>query len=285
MRGKKPLKRRDQDKKVPIFFRLFFYFLSLSFFGVAIYVLFFSPFLKINRITLEGTQELKYQDVLDDINSFLKGRYFGVIPRNNIILVSPKIIGKHLTGRFKKIRQAEVKKIFPDALEVKIQERKSLLVLCSGGPCYIVDEKGYAFNGVDLESSQVKENNLIKIVDLNAKPVDLEQKVLDETYVRFALDLKDRLAKDAGIEIFDEGYTNPRISGDIQVKTREGWDIYFNTAAPLDKSIKNLKIFLEENKNLRENNKLEYVDLRVKNKIYYKIKQEEKKEGEEAPTE
>lgn len=285
MRGKKPLKRRDQDKKVPNFFRLIFYFLSLSFLGVAVYVLFFSPFLKINRIALEGIQELEYQDVLDDINSFLKGRYFGVIPRNNIILVSPKIIGKHLTGRFKKIRQAEIKKIFPDALEIKIQERKSLLVLCSGGPCYIVDEKGYAFNGVDLESSQVKENNLIKIVDLNAKLVDLEQKVLDESYVRFALDLKDKLAKDAGIEIFDEGYTNPRISGDIQVKTREGWDIYFNTAAPLDKSIKNLKIFLEENKNFRENNKLEYIDLRVKNKIYYKIKQEEKKEGEEAPTE
>lgn len=263
---------KKEKKRNPLILRIIFDILLIAFAGISVYVLFFSSYLKINRLILEGIQELDYESVVAQINSNLEGQYFKAIPHNNFILFSERRLKRDLKDKFKKIESVEAKKKFPDTIMVKITERKALMLWCSFGPCYIVDEKGFAYSEADFESPEIKENNLIRLADVSAQPVNLGEKVLDPEYIQFVLSIKEKIREALDIEISEEYFTKSAVAQEVQVKTNEGWDTYFNSQLPISQSIETLKIFLDEKMNGIERGKLEYVDLRIGNKVYYKFK-------------
>ncbi|MCD6149329.1 FtsQ-type POTRA domain-containing protein [bacterium] len=265
-------KRKKEKEKRSVFFRMAFYFLLIAFAGVTVYIFMFSPFLQINYVELRGVEELEYEKVSKELSCLLDGKYLGFISRNNFILISERKIKNHLTEKFKKISEVEVEKKFPDTVKVRIVERKSLLLWCSGGPCYIIDEKGRAYSGADFESPEIKENNLIRLEDASAKPVNLGEKVLGEDYINFILELTEEIKKEALADISGEYQTACRAAEDVRIKTAAGWDIYFSSKVPAKQSARTLKTFLEKEMGEEKRKNLEYVDLRVENKVYYKFK-------------
>jgi len=281
-----PKKRKSffekKEKKVSnsVFSRIIFRFILLVFMGATAYILFFSSFLEIKRISLEGISELKYEDVYMKISEKLSGEYLHFIPKNNLILISRSKIGKEVSDSFKKISNVEVKKIFPDGIAIKIVERKALLVWCSAGPCYIIDENGYAYTWTDFESDEIKQNNLLSIIDNSGKPVTVGEKVLDEEYMKFVIALRDELDKETGIKISNEYHVGSRIAEEVRVRAEEGWEIFFSTSLPMENSIQTFKTFLEKEMMDKDKSKLEYIDLRAENKVYYKFRDEELKDEE-----
>lgn len=263
---------KKEKKRNPFILRIIFDVLLAAFLATAAYILFFSSYLQINRLFIDGIEELDYQKVIAEINSNFEGKYLKIIPRNNFILISQNRLKNDLMEKFKKIESIEVEKRFPNAILIKIKERKALMLWCSGGPCYIVDEKGYAYSGADFESSEIQENNLIRLVDISARPVPLGDEILSPEFVQFTLGIKDKLDEELGIGIDDEYLTRSAVAEEVQVKTSEGWDIYFNSQISLDQSINTLKLFLDEKISSDDRSKLEYVDLRVEDKVYYKFK-------------
>jgi cell division septal protein FtsQ len=282
-----PRKRRSffekKEKKMPnpVFSRMIFRLLFLVFVGATAYILFFSPFLEIKKISLEGVAELEYEDVYNKVSESFSGKYFYFIPKNNLILISRNRMRKELSDSFKKISKVEIEKIFPDGIAVKIVERKALLVWCSAGPCYIIDENGYAYTWTDFESDEVKQNNLLNIVDNSGKPVAIGEKVLDEEYMEFVMALEDKLNGETGIKINNKYHVGSRIAEEVRVRVEEGWEIFFSTSLPMENSIQTFKTFLEKEMTNKDKSKLEYIDLRAENKVYYKFRDEEKDENKE----
>lgn len=282
-----PRKRRSffekKEKKTPnpVFSKMLFRLLFLVFVGATAYILFFSSFLEIKRISLEGIVELKYEDVYNKISESFSGKYFYFIPKNNLILISRNRIDGEVSDSFKKISKVEVKKIFPDGIVVKIVERKALLVWCSAGPCYIIDENGYAYTWTDFESDEIKQNNLLSIVDNSGKSVAIGEKVLDEEYMEFIMALKDELDRETGIKISNEYHVGSRIAEEVRVRVEDGWEIFFSTSLPMENSIQTFKTFLEKEMVDKDKGKLEYIDLRAENKVYYKFKDEENDENKD----
>jgi cell division septal protein FtsQ len=266
---------KKEKKRNPFALRIIFDVLLVAFLATAVYILFFSSYLQINHLFLDGIEELDYQKIIAEINSNFDGKYLKIIPRNNFLLISQNRLKNDLMEKFKKIESIEVKKKFPNAVSVKIKERKALMLWCSGGPCYIVDERGYAYSGADFNSPEIMENNLIRLVDISARPVNLGEKILGPEFIQFTLGIKDKLSEEIGINIGDEYLARSAIAEEVKVKTDEGWDIYFNSQISLDQSIKTLKLFMDEKINSDDRNRLEYVDLRVEDKVYYKFKNNE----------
>ena len=283
-----PKKRKSffekKEKKAPnpVFSKIIFRFVLLIFLGTVIYILFFSPFLEIKKISLEGISELNYDDVYGKINELLVKKEFGFISMNNFILLPSDKIKSELENNFKKISEVKIEKIFPDSIKIEITERKALLMWCSGGPCYIIDENGYAFAGVDFESEEIKQNNLLSIVDDSGKSVTIGDKILTSDYIGFVISLKDELDRETGIKITNEYETGFRTAEEARVKTEDGWGIFFSTNMPMSVSIQTLKTFLEKEMKDKDISKLEYIDLRAENRVYYKFKAEESKNNEEA---
>jgi len=243
----------------------------LAFLGVSIYTLFFSPFLEITAINISGNKSIKEELILEKINPQISGKYLNYINKDNLLLIRTGKIKKDILESFKIIRSVETKRKFPSGLEVQIFEREPKLVFCGAGECFILDENEEAYDRYALNEEGGK-NNFIVLTDESAKKINLGDFVLEKNYMEYILEIRDKLKEKTDLEIENNFMTPSLISKDIRVKTKEGWEIYFNQDISLEKEGEMLKAILDKKVEKDQRADLEYVDLRIDNKVFYKFK-------------
>ena len=262
--------------KISARLRIFLHaFLSVVFLAVLVYVLFFSPFLKVQNIVIEGNQELAHDELHQAARELYAGKYLGLLPRDNFFLFPEKRLQNKLKDRFRKISELSVTKTFPDKIVVSLKERQSLILWCSGGPCSLVDENGYAYVGADFNSPDIQQNNLVQIVDTSAKPVSFGDQVLTQEYITFVLEMMQKFPKDEGVALTEQCSTPSRLAGEISCISKEGIRVALSTEIPLSQTLKTMDIFMRKQLGKGEISKLEYLDLRFENRVYYKMKGQE----------
>lgn len=280
---------RSQNKKkirkIKINHSIIFRILFVIFLGVVIYSFVFSNFLEVSEIEISGLETLNQKEMEESARNIISGNYIGFIPKNNILFIIRNSFGEKLTEEFKKIEEIEIKKDFPNRLVVKIKERKLVLILCSQGNCFFVDNKGYAYASVDFNSEEVRQDNLVKLIDESENPIAEGDLVLRTSFVEFIFSIADEIKEKSNIEITNEYRSKSLISEEVIIQTDKGWDIYLSSSFPIEKSARILKTILNKQISLKEANELEYIDLRSENKAFYRMKgdgaKEEKMDEEE----
>lgn len=265
----------------PSFSRIVFYFLLVAFVGVLIFILFFSQYLQISNIEISGTVELDGSEIKQSTEKMFDGKYVGFVPKNNYLFVSQNRVEKALKDDFKKIRTVSIAKKFPDSVVITVDERKALLVWCGADKCYLIDENGVAYNEADFNSQESLQNNLIKIDDNSGKEIALGETVIDSSYEKFVLDLKDSIKK-LGFEADGEYFTPSRMAEEIRVKTIQGPELYFSTQFPLKTALNALGVVLKKEIPEDKRADLEYIDLRNEGKVFFKSKTQVESENAQA---
>lgn len=262
---------KNKSRKKFSFLRFLFFLISVAFLVVLIYALFFSPFLEINTISISGNKYVENGSILDKINPEISGKYLNFIKKNNLLLVRTGKIEKVIRDDFKIIREIQIKRKFPSTLMVSIIERDPQMVFCGAGDCFVIDENGEAYDNYSSNSENEK-NNFLVLSDESSRKINLGETVLEKKYMDYVLEIRQELLGRLEIEVQNDFKTSSLISKDIRVKTKEGWEIYFNEDIELEKEIEMLKVVLENKIEKNQRPDLEYVDLRIDNKIYYKFK-------------
>lgn len=256
-----------------IFLRILFYLIFLAFIGTILYVLFFANLLRIISINISGNDNIKSEYILDEINPKISGKYLNFLEKNNLLLVRTKKIEKNILNKFKGIKEIGIKRKFPDGLEIEIQERIPRIIFCAREKCLILDENGQAYESADSFLSKKDRNDFLKLIDESGKEINLEDTILNVDYINYIENIKEKTFKNFNFEIENEFRTPSIISNDIKVKTKSGWVIYFNREIDFERELEMLKVILKnglESEQQREN--LEYIDLRVDSKIFYKFR-------------
>jgi hypothetical protein len=136
-----------------------------------------------------------------------------------------------------------------------------------------VDEKGKAFEEIRENSDEYNASDLPVLKDNSNPETNPGEQVLDPAYINFAYNAKSKLETEQDISLEREYSTPNRISGDLRVVTKEGWGIYFDAGLNVEKEVEMLKAVLDEKIPQDQRNNLEYVDLRMENKVFYKFKE------------
>jgi cell division septal protein FtsQ len=260
--------------------RAIFYALFLLFIATSVYILIFSQYLQITDIKITGNQELSNWELSDKVHAFLNGKFLKILPKNNFLLVSESRMENMLENNFKKIRSVSAVKKFPNSIAINIEERKAMLVWCSGENCFLVDENGNVYNTADFNSQEILQNNLIQINDQSGQSVLIGNKVVDFSYGQYVLGIKNAL-KNIGQEVSDEVYETPsNMADEIDVKTAQGTKIYFSTQFPLESAVHTLEIVLKKEIPEDKQKNLDYIDLRSEGKVFYKFKEEDSENEE-----
>ena len=270
--------KKEERNARPLFARISFYFLLAAFVAVTAYALLFSLFLEIKTVEIEGNETLETQVIARKINGMVAGKYFGIIPKNNYLFLTEEKIKRMLEDEFKKIKSVEISRTFPDRLKITVTERKALIVWCSGETCHIIDEQGFAYTPVSLDSPEVLENNLIKVEDSGARAIEAGKQVVTGEYAAYLTELREKISRN--LEIRNEWKTPSPMAQEIEVPAGEGWRLIFSSKISPEKSLRTLETFLSQEVGEEKRKDLEYVDLRVENKVFYKLKNEEEKEEE-----
>lgn len=268
--------------RVAIFGGLFFVLV-----GVAFYVLIFLPQFKIQKILVEGNKEIESSRIEETAKPILQEKFFGKIPKDNFILLPVNKIRETILDNFPEIKDISVeKKLISRQLVLKIQERQASAIWCQAsseqlasgtstqnsqsslpqaGDCFFIDESGFLFANAPILSGGL----LATVFDETLVQPQIKEELNNSPLLEFILEAK-KSAIALGLDLSDF-IVKPQTAGQIEILAPEGWQIYLSLEEPAANQMAALKKVLDEEiKN--QKSRLEYIDLRVQNRVYYKFR-------------
>jgi hypothetical protein len=250
-----------------------FYFAAALFLATAVFALFFSNFLSIATIKISGLNKLEEESIRNVVDEKLSGKYLGLVDRHNLILLRKIEIKKALKDNFNRVEDVWVEKVFPDSLRIKVKERELTMLLCDSLKCYVLNEKGEAYGADNFSMEELEKENLITLKDLSGAQISVGSSPLEDEFREFILGLESRVREDLGVILKKQYETPSRMSGDLKGETEEGWKIYFSENVGMEKEMLMLRTVLEHKIEKERQKDLEYIDLRIANKVFYKFKE------------
>jgi cell division septal protein FtsQ len=277
------INKKTKNKKKCSFFEIFkkmlFWMLFLVFFVATFWTIIFSPVMKIGEIEILGANEDKVK-ILAIIKKDIVGKYFDFIPRNNLLTFPINKIETEISNEFVMVRNVKIEREFPTKIVLKIEKRRDPIIWCSNENCWLVDETAAAFAKIEKPYEIIAESDIL-VTDGSGKDVEKGDRVAHVEIIEIASNLSRIISENSGIEAEKKSiYIPASVSGEIRIKTKESWEIYFSTARPILGQVEILKKILASKITLEDLAQLEYVDLRLKGKVVYRFRDYKEREKE-----
>lgn len=261
------LRVKRKRRKVRVAFLVIYS--SIAFVVFMTYALFFSGWFSIKEIQVSGYNEISEPEIRNLIGDYLSKKYlFGYIkPFSNILFASSETIKDSLRENFPIIKSVDIDKgLFNKNLTVEINEKEAVGIWCKNesDKCFYFDREGVMFKPALRFSGEI----FLTIEDGRGRGFNLADSFDDR-------ELFEKIGLTRGIldELKFIGYSNfflPQGSFEFWIKTKEGWYVYLDKENDVPIQLVALKKFLEEKIPVSRRQSLQYIDLRVNNRIYYK---------------
>jgi len=251
-------------------YRILFIVLFLGLF----YFLFFSEWLQIQRIVIEGNKNTDKKLILDSVEPYLHKKVLAIFPSNNFFWVREGSIENEAKSNFRRISEVKIKKEFPNTLILQIEEKKAVLLFCNEKGCLWVDEDGASYNQSSYSEAVADSTDVVIVEDSSHSDLVVGQGITDSVYVSFANDLWRGFPEKTGKELLKLSTPIPS-AREIRAETKEGWMIYFDVDSGIERSMNLLSEVLGQIKEKEGEEKakcLDYIDLRVRDRVFYKLK-------------
>jgi|SRR3989338_7352271 len=261
----KIIKKEERARHWKVIF--FWFFLTVAFLTI-VWLFFFSPLFKITEI------KLPENDVITNNN--IHKLVINSAPLNlgkNIFILSKNQIKSGLAAIFPSITDISIKKELLHGLTVNFGKRIQIGIWChpAGGQpqtdnCYYFDKEGIVFK----EAPQTEGTLILKIKDFGKKKVSLGDQVLNYNQLKFIAEFNNKITENNQFKIIEFKIT-PSANFDLEAITDRGWSIYLDQNQDPASEADNLFTILNEVIKNKASN-LEYIDLRLPSRIFYKMK-------------
>ncbi|MEI6660449.1 MAG: hypothetical protein WCK91_03460 [bacterium] len=255
--------------------------LSVSIIGAAAY---FSSdkHLTINNISITGTHVINKSDIEDIVRTDISGRYLYMFDRSNALIYPKAKIYQDLSASFHRIEHLSVALTNFNTLRIDIIERSGTYLYCGeqvpasvsdvGENCYFVNSEGYVFDRAPYFSGDVYFKYYMKVNDTGS--VLGTQIIHPDSFhklTRFIDSLTSIGFKSTGLLVEDSGSCTLMLESSNQIKPK----INFRIDNDFDTILDNLTLAMNKpefaNQIKTKYAKLQYIDLRFKNKVLYKF--------------
>ena len=273
----------EKRRKIFVLKILFFVGLVIVVVGLVLYLLFFSGFLEIKEVSVNGLNKVGSDEFNSQLNTRLNSKWLGLLERQkNVVLFDSDAFMAEVFTAFPEIKSISINKKPPHILNIDVTERVTIGIWCFVGDCKYFDEEGAVW-GEAVKSSGF----LILVIDdlrQDLKNLDPErsrddsQRVsasyeIDQALLNSIMLISDKLAE---MNIFVSKFMVPdNFIGDFIAFTSGGYELMFSIDSDIGSQLKVLEIFLADKKDLSAQAdgpdfKPQYIDLRIKDRIYYK---------------
>ena len=236
------------------------------------YLVLFSPYLALSNPVIDGRDRIESQVFEDVLNQELHKKYLGKIDRQRFFLLRPRALEQVLRDRFPLIREVTVSRTFPDRFSIALTERSALLLWCID-TCFHIREDGTVMPKTAVYDEEANQVRTITIRDESLESIPSEGVVFDPSFVALPSEIRTALEEELGIETSPELRVTSRFSNELRVRTVTGWEIYFATDLPVEKSLSALSLLLEKEISSERQNDLLYIDLRTENRVFYRFQE------------
>ncbi|MEK7562132.1 MAG: cell division protein FtsQ/DivIB [Patescibacteria group bacterium] len=255
----------------PIFW-IFVLFLIL-FIAAVYFYLFYSGF-QIKNIIISGNVKVQSEDIENLVSYSINKKLIGLGGWNamskSIFLTNPPELQSLILKTFPMIETVLVEKNFPQNISLQINERKPIAVFCpstssgqASDQCFFIDKNGVVFEEIQNTSQDMP--ILSQMID--DKKAFVGENAIGKDVMNVILKIEKNLKDNFQINIKEAFLSNPFR---LDVKTSENWQVYFNLSSDTDLQITKLNSLLKDEISQKERTSLQYIDLRYKDRAYYK---------------
>ncbi|OGD33963.1 hypothetical protein A2988_00535 [Candidatus Azambacteria bacterium RIFCSPLOWO2_01_FULL_46_25] len=269
LREKKLRKKRRKILAYGFLFMLVVF--SLSYFFLA------SGYFAVSDIRVEGADMASADDIKSAVESFFPQKYFFMLPARNVFLFPLHEAENKLQDMFPGVAQARITREFKpfrfaqgsqkSRLYVLITERPPAAVACDASSrCFVADNAGVLFASTPAVSGA----SVTVILESDLSGVVVPLKKYPSEFMDFIVRVKTAASDAAGITF--DSFARMDEYGDVVAQSTGDFRVFFTMSQQADKQVQILKSILTK---MVQGDivKLDYVDLRVENRAYYKLKE------------
>lgn len=242
-------------------------------------------FLRIDKFIVTGSTFENKNIIGQKAGEALKGSYYYFVPKDSVFFYREEAVLAFLQTSFPRLATIEITAPELNTLKITVTDKKPKLIWCEGfesnKKCFYLDETGRTYS----EAPNFSANIIFEIVGSGlgdkigrkAFTTDRIQRISD--FLVFLTKILPRLAKDS--ESYEILQTKLMADGDLAVEIGSSgsdqvkFKVLFNADRKTDELVINLssvlknESFLSEIKNSQQ--KLEYLDLRFGQKVFYRF--------------
>jgi cell division septal protein FtsQ len=259
--------------------------------GGFIYFFIFSNFYNVTDIQVSGNEVIATDDVLDITGQYLSQNQLFIMKNRNIFLFSKNAIKKRLNEVII-LEDLKVDKILPNTIKLTLVEKNSAIKWLSNDNEYLLDNQGQIIKRYYVSATpQIfvvqpgnnvsnttpvasNESKFIKLRNLANQPVNLGDYVIKAENAGFILELANKI-KDVEYLKFTEIDLPNAYPQYLSVIMAGDWQIQFNLLDSVSVQLNRLNLLIDQKIKKENLNRLEYIDLRLGESIYYKFKEQE----------
>lgn len=253
--------------KKSIFKKLWFWVLFLILVVIltaGYFALFYSGF-QIKNIIISGNEKISSQDLqklaLESANTGLIKFWTINITSKSIFLFDQNNLYKEILKDFPIIEKVNINIEYPQTVSVEITERKSIADYCdNNGNCFLIDN-----NGIVFQPTTIADKSFIVRQALDDKQAFAGEQVINENIINSISKIEKSLKDNFQIDLKEALVTSPIR---LNIKTSEGWQIYFDLSpdSDINSQITKLDLLLKDEIAKDSRKKLFYIDLRPKDR-------------------
>lgn len=198
--------------------------------------------------------------------------------RPTIFFVPTERLEQLIREQFPSVRTVWVQRQLPGIIKVVAQEKRPALLLLTYGAYYFVDESGVAYERAELSLLPGVMLPTVKNKDsggevVAGKPAWLVGRpVLEPVFVTFVKEVQAALPQRAGAEVM-EMHIPSLAAREVSFRMSNNWTIRFDSTQAAARQLSILEQVLNQTLTDDEKKQLEYVDLRIPNRVYYRTRE------------
>lgn len=273
------------------------------------YLIIFSSFFEIRSISIIGNDKLDKEELQRTVKETLDRKILFLNFQANILTLSKNNLYEIFRETFPQIDSINIEQKPLHSLAITISERKEAAIWCEArlniinrkrdeqenveiigdlnlpeqeeqedvAGCYYIDKSGVIFK----RAPQVSGSLFLIIKDFSGSKLRLNES--DENAADGYIQLGDKIANPQIIDIIVNLRNKITLNkefrakefkiykfNDLRILTSEGWEIYFDPAGDAQGQLDALLLALDKEISEEKRRNLEYIDLRVKGRVYYK---------------
>ena len=255
-----------------------------------VYLFLYSPLFKIKEVEILGNKYISNYDIKSYYYNFLDKNKSIFLTENNILILNTEDLAEDIKLNNNFIQSAEVKKNARNLISIQIKEKEIAGYWKSGEDIYSFDLDGKIINILNENGGLVNKQQVLRdgkyygsinmailakhplIIDYRYNSFESGQSIaLDPKKTAMIMDIFDYINKNelflvTSFSFLDDIYQN------LIVKTLDDYVVYFSLLEEEDlaKSLDRLEIFFNQTLDPAIKANLEYIDLRMSEKIFYK---------------
>lgn len=226
---------------------------------------FFSDLFLVQAVTVVDARP----HTIEQVKTILEDKIDEVVIKRNIFFLQSDLLESAVLAELPQVRTVHIVRKLPGTVKAIVQEKEPALLLLSSGQYYFVDDNGVPYEKARLDTLPGIVLPIVKNDDQETQVV-LGVAAVEPSFVMFMRSVQDKLPDRVGAEVA-EIHIPSLAAREVHYYLNNNWRILFDATRAFEQQIRTLEQLLLETISEEDQERLEYIDLRIPQRAYYRV--------------